>query len=149
MEKLTEVLELRDDRLVPLLIILLNEVPLPLVIELLHQTTVPNVLQHLKVGLALHLLIIPNTIEETFRAVLNLHKGPRSILIHLDAVDPPNNLVQSSFNGTDIMCVECVILNEVGFVRISSLVLIPGTMVCVEGLTKVVLRQYHILGCKT
>ena len=149
MEKLTEVFELRDDHPFPLLIILLNEVPLSLTVIVLHQTTVPNVLQHMKVGLTLNLLVVPHTIEETFCTILNLHEGPGPILIHLDAVDPPNNLVQSSLNCADVVGVECVILNESGVVCISSLVLIPGTMVCVEGLTKVVLHQDHILGGQT
>jgi hypothetical protein len=47
MEKLTEVLELRDDLTIPLLIILLDEVPLPLTIVVLDQTTVLDILQHL------------------------------------------------------------------------------------------------------
>ena len=78
MEKLTEVFELRDDHPFPLLIILLNEVPLSLTVIVLHQTTVPNVLQHMKVGLTLNLLVVPHTIEETVCAVLNLHEGPES-----------------------------------------------------------------------
>ena len=149
MEKLTEVLELRDDLNIPLLIILLDEVPLSLTIVVLHETTVLDILQHLKVGLTLYLLIIPHTIEESLRTVLNLHKGPGPILIQLDAVDPPNNLVQGSLNCAEVMGIECVILDEVGFVRIRSLVLVPGTMVGIEGLAEMILCNDHILGCET
>jgi hypothetical protein len=67
MKQLTEVLELREDIPLPLLVILLDQVPLPLIIEVLYETTVPNVPQHLEVRLTLHLLVVPHSIEESLR----------------------------------------------------------------------------------
>src|SRR6056300_1854164 len=106
MKQLTEVLELGDNLLLPLLIILLDEVPPPLVVELLHKTTILDVPQHLKVRLTLHLLVVPHTIEETLRPVLDFHQGSRTILIHLKSVNAPHNLVQSSLNRTNVMGIE-------------------------------------------
>src|SRR6056300_703552 len=101
MKQLTEVLELGEDLALPLLVILLDEVPLPLIIELLHETTILDIPQHLEVCLTLYLLVIPHAIEETLRPVLDLHEGSRAILIHLKPVDPTHNLVKSPFNRTD------------------------------------------------
>jgi len=63
MEVLTEILNLGYNLFGPLLVILLDEIPLLLIIELFNQTTVLNVSQHLKVGLTLNRLIIPNPPE--------------------------------------------------------------------------------------
>jgi hypothetical protein len=73
MKQLTEVLELRKDLIFPFLIILLDEVPPPLIVELLHETTILDVPQHLKIRLTLHFLVVPHTVEETLRPVLDFH----------------------------------------------------------------------------
>src|SRR6056300_568157 len=138
MEKFTKVLKLGDNIILPLLIILLDEVPLPLIIELLYKTTILDVPQHLKVRLTLHLLIVPHTIEETLRPVLDFHKGSRTILIHLKSVDTTHNLVQSPLNRTDVIGVEGIILDQVSLVRIGRLVLVTSPMVRIEGLAKMV-----------
>src|SRR6056300_1614409 len=145
MEKFTKVLKLGDNLILPLLIVLLDEVPLPIIVELLHKTTILNVPQHLEVRLALHLLVIPHTIEETLRTVLDLHKGSRAILIHLKPVDATNNLVEGPLNRADVVGVEGVILNQFGLVRISRLVLVSSTMIRIEGLTEMVFSNDHIL----
>ena len=145
MKQLTEVLELRKDLIFPFLIVLLDEVPPPLIVELLHETTILDVPQHLEVRLALHLLVIPHTIEETLRTVLDLHKGSRTILIHLKPVDATNNLVEGPLNRTDVAGVESVVFHKFGPVCISRLVLIPSPMVRVKSLAKMILRDDHIL----
>src|SRR6056300_462762 len=129
MEKFTKVLKLGDNLILPLLIVLLDEVPLPIIVELLHKTTILNVPQHLEVRLALHLLVIPHTIEETLRTVLDLHKGSRTVLIHLKPIDAPHNLVQCSLNRTNVMGVEGVIFNQVGVVCVSRLILVPSPVI--------------------
>src|SRR5210317_769702 len=145
MKQLTEVLELGDNLFLPLLIILLDEVPPPLVVELLHETTILDVPQHLEVRLTLHFLVVPHTVEETLRPVLDLDKGSRAILIHLKPVDTPHNLVQSPFNRTDVVGVERIILHEFGMIRISRLILITSSMVRVKGLAEMVFSDNHIL----
>src|SRR5210317_1584261 len=99
--------------------------------------------------MTLHLFVIPHSVEETLRTVLNLYEGSRSILIHLKPVDASHNLVLRPLNLTDVMSVECVVLHEVGMIRISRLVLITSSVVRIEGLPKVVLCEDHILGCET
>ena len=145
MEKFTKVLKFGDNVIPPLLIILLDEVPLPLIVELLHEATILDVPQHMKVCLTLHLLVVPHTIEETLRPVLDFHEGSTPILVHLKSIDAPHNLVQSPLNRTDVMGVECVILDQLGLVRISRLVLVPSPVVRVEGLAEVVFSNDHIL----
>ena len=131
MKQLTEVLKLGEDLTLPLFIIILDEVPPPLIIELLYKTTILDVPQHLEVRLTLYLLIVPHTIEETLRPVLDFHEGSRAILVHLKSIDAPHNLVQSPLNRANVVSVERVILDQVGLIRISRLVFVPSPMVCV------------------
>src|SRR5210317_1868411 len=145
MKQLTEVLELRKDLIFPFLIILLDEVPPPLIVELLHETTILDVPQHLKIRLTLHFLVVPHTVEETLRPVLDLHEGSRAILIHLKPVNTPHNLVEGSLNRTYVVGVERIILHEFGLVRIGRLILITGSVVRVKGLAEVVFSDNHIL----
>lgn len=129
MQVLTKVLELRHDLPIPRLVVFLNEVCLPLLVELFNQSTVLDILHHLKVGLTLNILIVPNPVEETLGAVLNLHEGPRTILILLNPVNPPNNLVQSPLNLTDVEGVVGIIPLQNGAVKVSSLILVTGSMI--------------------
>ena len=76
MEMFTEVLKLGHHLILPKFIILLDEVGLSRLIKLLNQTTEMYVVEHLKVCLALNVLVVPHPIEETVRPVLNLDKGP-------------------------------------------------------------------------
>ena len=145
MEKFTKVLKFGDNVILPLLIILLDEVPPPLIIELLYKTTILDVPQHLKIRLTLYLLVVPHTVEETLRPVLDFHEGSGTILIHLKSVDTTHNLVESPLNRTNVMGVEGVILDQLGLIRISRLVLVSSPMVRVECLTEVVFSNDHIL----
>src|SRR6056300_1067092 len=145
MEKFTKVLKLGDNLILPLLIVLLDEVPLPIIVELLHQSTILDVPQHLEVRLALHLLVIPHTIEETLRTILDLHKGSRAVFIHLESINTSHNLVEGPLNRTDVAGVESVVFHKFGPVCISRLVLIPSPMVRVKSLAKMILRDDHIL----
>ena len=145
---LTKVLELRQDLPVPRLVILLNEVPLPLVIELLNQPTIFDVLQHLKVCLTLHILIVPHPVEKTLSTVLDLHQGPRAILILLNPVNPPNNLVQSPLDRTYIVGVEGIIPLQNSVVQVSRLILVPGPVVGIESLADVILGVNELFGVK-
>ena len=149
MQVLTKVLELGQDLPVPRLVILLDEVPLPLVIELLNQPTIFDVLQHLKVCLTLHILIVPHPVEETFGTVLDLHQSPRAILILLNPINPPNNLVQSPLDRTYIVGVVRIIPLQNSTVQVSSLILVPGPVVGIEGLADVILGVNELFGGQT
>jgi hypothetical protein len=129
MQVLTKVLELGDDLPIPLLVILLDKVPLPLVVELLNQPTIFDVLQHLKVCLTLYIFVVPHPVEKTLSTVLDLHQGPRAILILLNPINPPNNLIQSPLDRTYIVSVEGIIPLQNSVVQVSSLVLVAGQTV--------------------
>ena len=149
MQVLTKVLELGGDLLVPHLVILLDEVGLPFVIELLNQSTVLDVLQHLKVRLTLHIFVVPHPVEKTLSTVLDLHQGPRAILVLLNSVNPPNNLIQSPLDRANIMGVVGLISLQNGTVKVSRLILVAGAMIGVEGLTDVILGVDDLFGGQT
>ena len=102
----------------------------------------------MKIRLALHLLVIPHTIEETLRAILNLHEGSGTVLVHLKPIYAADNLVYCSLNRANVAGVECFILNESRMVRVCSLILVSCSVIGVERLADVILREHHIWGCQ-
>ena len=147
----TKVCEFGKDLSLPFVVIPLDEIRLWFALVGLNKATIFNVFKHFKVCQALYLLVVPHSIEETPRTVLDFHKGSCTVFVVLDAVKASNDLVEGSLNCRDVILVKGVVLNEVRshLVSLGSLLFVAGTVVRVEGLADVLLCLNHLLGEKT
>src|SRR6056300_213540 len=147
MEVLTKVREFGEDLFLPFGVVPLEKVGLGFTLIGLYEAAVLHVSKHLQVNSTLYFFIVPHSIEEAICTVLDLHKGSRSVLIHLDTVKPTHNLVQGSLNDTDVILVEGIVLMEVRshLVILSRLLFVPCSVIGVKSLANVIFGLNHLL----